>query len=86
MYCYYMGKVHWQQGNINKKVNNVVLLLLLKQNLKFLFSLLELPFYTRNVITLQPSIIRTQKWKIRLCKPLKEKHSVFSKSQLSHVY
>lgn len=59
MYCYCMGKVHWQQSNINKKVNNVLLLLLLKQNLKFLFSLLELPFYTRNVITLQPRIVRT---------------------------
>lgn len=54
-----MGKVHWQQGNINKKGNTVLLLLLLKKNLKFLFILLELPFYTRNVITLQPSIIRT---------------------------
>jgi len=39
MYCYCTGEVHWQRGNINKKVNNVLLLLLLKQNLKFLFSL-----------------------------------------------
>ena len=78
MYCYCTGEVHWQQGNIIKKVNNVLLLLLLKQNLQFVFGLLELPFYTRNVITLQPNIIRTQKWKRWLCKPLKEKHSVFS--------
>jgi len=32
MYCYCIGKVHWQEGNINKKVNNVLLLLLLWQN------------------------------------------------------
>jgi hypothetical protein len=83
--CYHKRKAQWQQGKNNKKANNLLLLSLLKQNLKFLFGLLKLPSYTRNVITLQARIIRTQKWKRRLCKPLKEKHkrcSVFSKSLL----